>query len=138
MESWKHALNEFVRGWKEKDFVEAALLTGSYAIGLQTPRSDVDVYIILSDKVDWRERGDVLVDGFLIEYFANPIRQIRWYFENEHSRNKRNTARMFLIGQVLFDKTGIIGALRIEAEGYMSKPFSSGPWKKSEPKISRH
>ncbi len=123
MKGWKRALDKFVREWKGKDFVEAALLTGSYALGLQTPHSDIDVYIILSDNVSWRERGDALVDGFLIEYFANPVRQIRWYFEDEHSRNKRNTARMFLIGKALFDQTGIIETLRTEAERYMEKPF---------------
>ena len=123
MGDWKRALEKFTGEWSERDFVEAALLTGSYALGLQTPRSDVDVYIILSDNVNWRERGDVLVDGFLIEYFANPVRQVRWYFEDEHSRNKRNTARIILIGKVLFDKTGIIEILRTEAKKYMEKPF---------------
>jgi len=123
MRDWKQALEKFLKPWEEKDCVEAALLTGSYALGLQTPRSDVDVYIILSDDVDWRERGNVFVDGFLIEYFANPVRQIRRYFEDEHSRNKRNTARIILIGKVLFDKTGILEILRAEAEEYMRKPF---------------
>ena len=123
MRPWEVALGKFLKPWEENEVVEAAILTGSYAIGLQTPRSDVDVYIILSDDVDWRERGNVLVDGFLIEYFANPVRQIRRYFEDEHSRNKRNTARIILIGKVLFDKTGIIKALRAEAEEYMRKPF---------------
>ena len=106
-----------------KDFVEAALLTGSYALGFQTPSSDVDVYIILTDDVDWRKRGNVLVNGVLIEYFANPVRAVRRYFKDEHSKNKRNTARIILIGKVLFDKTGIIETLRAEAEKYMGKPF---------------
>ncbi|EEB73075.1 nucleotidyltransferase domain-containing protein [Thermococcus sp. AM4] len=123
MADWKRALEKFIGEWSEKDSVGAAILTGSYALGLQTPRSDVDVYVILSDDVDWRERGNVFVDGFLIEYFANPIRQIRRYFEEEHSRNKRNTARIILIGKVLFDKTGIVESLRAEAEEYMRMPF---------------
>ncbi|WP_240924214.1 nucleotidyltransferase domain-containing protein [Thermococcus sp. 21S7] len=58
MGDWKQALEKFLDPWKEKDFVEAAILTGSYALGLQTQRSDVDVYIILSDDVDWREKGE--------------------------------------------------------------------------------
>ncbi len=37
---WKLALEKFIEDWKTKDFVEAALLTGSYAVGLQTARSD--------------------------------------------------------------------------------------------------
>ncbi|AFL95739.1 hypothetical protein CL1_1540 [Thermococcus cleftensis] len=120
---WKLALEKFIEGWKTKDFVEAALLTGSYALGLQTARSDIDVYIVLSDDVDWRERGNVVVDGFLIEYFANPARQIRRYFEKELVQNSRSTARIITIGKVLFDKTGIAEALKSEALEYMKRPF---------------
>uniref|UniRef100_UPI0026166943 nucleotidyltransferase n=1 Tax=Thermococcus sp. TaxID=35749 RepID=UPI0026166943 len=53
----------------------------------------------------------------------NLVRQIRRYFKEEHFRNKRNTARIILIGKVLFDKTGIVETLRAEAEEYMRKPF---------------
>jgi len=56
MEPWESALRKFLEPWKEEDLVEAALLTGSYAVGLETERSDVDVYIVLSDDVGWRER----------------------------------------------------------------------------------
>ena len=123
MGDWKQALEKFLRPWKEQEFVEAALLTGSYALGLQTPRSDVDVYIILSDDVGWRERGNVIVDGVLIEYFANPVRAVREYFEGELAQNSRSTARIILTGKTLFDKTGIIEVLRVEAKEYMGKPF---------------
>ena len=123
MRPWEVALGKFLKPWEEKDFVEAALLAGSYALGLQTPRSDVDVYIILSDDVGWRERGNVIVDGVLIEYFANPARQIRQYFEEELAQNSRSTARIILTGKTLFDKTGIIEVLRVEAKEYMGKPF---------------
>ena len=43
MRPWEVALRKFLKPWKEKDFVDAALLTGSYAVGLETERSDVDV-----------------------------------------------------------------------------------------------
>ncbi|ADT84055.1 nucleotidyltransferase domain-containing protein [Thermococcus barophilus] len=70
--NWQSALNKFLKDWKDKDFVEAALLTGNHAVGVQTKYSDVDVYIVLSDKVDWRKRG-IVIDGVLIEYLANPV-----------------------------------------------------------------
>ncbi|NJE04963.1 nucleotidyltransferase [Thermococcus sp. M36] len=122
MSSWE-ALEKFLKPWKEKDFVEAALLTGSYAVGLQTRYSDVDVYIVLSDDVEWRERGNVVIDGTLIEYFANPARQIRHYFEKEFAQNSRATARIIVIGKVLFDRTGIAEVLKAEALEYMKRPF---------------
>ena len=74
--------------------------------------SDVDVYIVLSDMIDWRERGNVIIDGVLVEYFANPVKQIRHYFEKEFKQNIRSTARIITIGKVLFDKTGIAEELK--------------------------
>ncbi|ALM75203.1 nucleotidyltransferase domain-containing protein [Thermococcus barophilus] len=121
--NWQSALDKFLKDWKDKDFVEAALLTGSYAVGLQTKYSDVDVYIVLSDKVDWRERGNLVIDGVLIEYFANPVKQIRHYLEKEFKQNIRSTARIITISKVLFDKTGIAEELKKEALEYMKKPF---------------
>ncbi|AIF69478.1 hypothetical protein PAP_05365 [Palaeococcus pacificus DY20341] len=121
--NWQLALEKFLEKWKKKDFVEAALLTGSYAIGMETKYSDVDVYIILSDSVDWRERGNKVIDGVLIEYFANPPRQIRHYFEKDFKQNRRSAARIITIGKVLFDKTGIAKELKKEALEYMKKPF---------------
>jgi len=121
--NWQLALEKFLEEWKEKDFVEAALLTGSRAIGTDTLYSDVDIYIILSDSVDWRERGNKVIDGVLIEYFANPSRQIKHYFEKEFKENSRCTARIVATGKVLFDKTGIAEELKREALNYMEKPF---------------
>ena len=67
--------------------------------------------------------GNVLMDGTLIEYFANPARQIRHYFKKEFFQNSRSTARIITIGKVLFDKTGIAEALKAEALEYMKRPF---------------
>ncbi|WP_246112263.1 nucleotidyltransferase domain-containing protein [Thermococcus aciditolerans] len=121
--NWQFALEIFLEEWKEKDFVEAALLTGSRAINTQTEYSDVDVYIILSEDVDWRERGNKVINGVLIEYFANPPRQIRHYFKKEFRENSRCTARIVAVGKVLFDKTGIAEELKREALEHMEKPF---------------
>ncbi|USG99179.1 nucleotidyltransferase domain-containing protein [Thermococcus argininiproducens] len=121
--NWQLALEKFLEEWKEKEFVEAALLTGSYAIGMETNYSDVDVYIILSDSVDWRERGNKVIDGVLIEYFVNPVKQIKHYFRKEFKENSRSTARIVAISRALFDKTGITEELKREALKYMEKPF---------------
>lgn len=121
--NWQRALEKFLEEWKEKDFVEAALLTGSRAIGTDTLYSDVDIYIILSDSVEWRERGNKVIDGVLIEYFANPPRQIKHYFEKELKENSKCTARIVAVGETLFDKTGIAEELKREALNYMKKSF---------------
>ncbi len=78
MLSQKHiqVLNKFLENWKRKTYVEGAFLTGSAVTSYFSKYSDLDVYIVLSPRVRWRERGDVVIDGALIEYFANPVEQI--------------------------------------------------------------
>lgn len=80
MERWEEALDKFLSEWRRRDYVVGALVCGSYVTGSPTARSDIDVHIILAEESDWRERGNRYVDGCLIEYFANPPRQIRTYF----------------------------------------------------------
>ncbi len=62
------------------------MLSGSRVTSFASKYSDIDVYIILSDDVEWRERGNKMIDGCLIEYFANPIKQIKSYFKEEFEK----------------------------------------------------
>ena len=103
-DNWKTVLNKFLEKWKRKGYVEGAILTGSRVTSYFSKYSDIDVYIVLSEKIKWRERGNRIFDGFLIEYFANPPYQIRKYFVEEFKQNKYTTARMFVMGKILFDK----------------------------------
>ena len=116
MKDWKHALRQFLIPWEEREDVEAAMLGGSMAHGTCSPNSDIDVHIILSEGVKWRERGNMVVDGFLIEYFANPVRQLMEYLANDYRDGTRADARMFSTGKVLFDKTGVLRKLQKNAE----------------------
>jgi hypothetical protein len=65
--------------------------------------------------------GDVVIDGFLIGYFANPPQQIRLHFNEIPRRIGLVTVNMFAIGRVLFDKTGIVKELKSEALTLASK-----------------
>lgn len=120
MQQWEQALNRFIEPWKNDERVLAALVCGSYALGVPREHSDIDVHIILSDLEEWRERGTVIVDGFLIEYFINPVKQIKRYFESDYDDMRPHAMVQFINNRVLFDKTGITTQLRNEAEEYMS------------------
>ncbi|MGE8035840.1 nucleotidyltransferase domain-containing protein [Lysinibacillus sp. NPDC093692] len=61
MEEWRIALEEFLKDWKNRNDVVGALVCGSYVTGNPTNRSDIDVHIILSDDVDWREGINLLM-----------------------------------------------------------------------------
>lgn len=123
MEPWEEALSDFLIPWEAKPEVVGAIATGSYVVGTQSPFSDVDVHIVLDASVGWRERGNKLVDGLLIEYFANPPGQITKYMEADFEAGRRANARMFTTGKVVFDKTGIVEGLRAAAAEWMGRPF---------------
>lgn len=123
MEEWRIALEEFLKDWKNRNDVVGALVCGSYITGNPTKRSDIDVHIILSDDVDWRERGNKLVNSFLIEYFANPPKQIRKYFQQDFENHRTMSIVQLMTGKILFDNTGILHELKIEAEHWLNNEY---------------
>jgi predicted nucleotidyltransferase len=123
MKSWEDTLNKFLVKWKDRDDVVGAMVCGSYITGHPTDRSDLDVHIILSDEVDWRERGNQYVDGLLIEYFVNPPRQIREYFAEDYNGHNTMSMVQFITGKVIFDKQGIIEQLKKEAMEWKDKKY---------------
>lgn len=122
-EKYMHALNKFLENWKTRSCVEGAFLTGSAVTAYFSAHSDIDVYIVLSSRARWRERGNMVLDGVLIEYFANPTTQIRKYFEEDFRKNRRTMARMLVMGKIIFDRHGVIARLRKEAEKWMGRKF---------------
>lgn len=123
MENWEIALNSFLEEWKGKDFVLGAVLTGSYATNNNTINSDIDVHIVLDDSIDWRERGNKIVNGFLIEYFANPIKQIKKYMLDDYLSMIKTDANMYSNGKIIFDKNGIVSKIQEEAKIELAKDF---------------
>ncbi len=50
-------------------------LGGSYATGNYTENSDIDISIIT--KNNYKKRGNVIIDDIMIEYFINPISELK-------------------------------------------------------------
>lgn len=118
------ALNKFISGWRSKPEVIGALVCGSYITGDPNENSDIDVHIILSSNIKWRERGNLYVNGYLVEYFANPPQQILKYFEEDYKSNSWMSMVQFVTGKVIFDETGEIAKLKEKANNWMLRPFS--------------
>jgi predicted nucleotidyltransferase len=114
--NWQQALEIFLDKWRDLDYVEGVLVTGSQVVGTATQNSDVDVHIILSPNIDWRERGNELVNDTLIEYFANPVFFFQQYLDEDYANNSKQNARMFVIGKILFDKNGEVAKLVSQAK----------------------
>lgn len=123
MEKWRQAVELFLKDWKENEEVIGALVCGSYVTGNPSEHSDIDLHILLKSGIDWRERGNKVVDGYLIEYFANPKEQILKYFHEEIASRSCVTAHMFSSGEILFDKTGELGEVVKQSADWMKKPF---------------
>lgn len=121
MENWQEALNTFLKRYEKEPFFEGALLCGSYACGNQNSFSDIDVNILVSNSQNWRERGNIKIDGFLIEYFINPINQIQQEFQLDLLRGRTTCATMFAYGKIITDKNGYVKKLQKEAKTFLKK-----------------
>ena len=101
IDKWKLALKEFLKDYEEDDDVIGAVLCGSYASGNYNQNSDIDVYLVLKDTVNYQERGNVESNSYLIEYFMNPSWKIKKYMEDEIKQNKLSTIKMFGYGKII-------------------------------------
>lgn len=120
---WEKALTEFLESWEGKSMTIGAIATGSRVAGVATEYSDVDVHIILSKKTKWRERGLKNVNGFVIEYFANPMRQLKKYLETDRKEGRKECARMFALGKIILDKAGDARSLQRLGQRYLQGSF---------------
>jgi hypothetical protein len=121
--AWEAALERFVAPRRQRREVTGALVCGSYVTGSPSPRSDIDVHILLKPSTKWRERGNDVVNGFLIEYFSNPPHRIREYFREDYGDNDHACATQFVTGRILFDRGGVIAKLKTEAQRWIDRPF---------------
>lgn len=126
MQDWEKAVNKFLKSWKDKKEVIGALVCGSFVVGNPTKHSDIDLHIVLKDGTEWRERGNKIVDGFLVEYFSNPPKQVIQYFKENYESKSQMAVIQFLTGRILFDD-GTIKKLQQEAKKWYNKKFSKQP-----------
>lgn len=117
-------MDRFILPWRKRTYVLGALVTGSRAFGIADKHSDIDIHIALSNRVKWRERGLRRVDGFIVEYFANPLRMYPKYYEEGSKGGSRSIARMFAYGYILFDKDGSLRRLQEWGRRMMRKPLA--------------
>ncbi len=125
MKNWEIALQKFLKKWENKKEVIGAIVCGSYITGNPSKHSDIDLHILLDSDTSWRERGNQIIDGILIEYFVNPIRKHYEYLEDDYKQRSRVNAHMLCTGKVLFDKTGELKKLIQMRESILSKNILS-------------
>ena len=108
-------LNMFLDSYKNINDVVGVLVCGSYVTGHPNKHSDLDVHLILKDGVFYRERGNVIVEGLLIEYFANTKQQILSYFNKDYRSVSLMSQTQFATGMIIRDDLGIVANLKKQA-----------------------
>jgi len=124
MEKWEIAARSFIDSCDFKNDIAAVFLSGSYAFGNANAFSDIDLFIILDDAVDYRERGNKRVNGFIIEYFANPMRQIKKYIESDIANIRLCDINMIIGGIVIYDKNNAADKARAYCKQILEKEFT--------------
>ena len=113
--NWSEKLEIFISDFEHMGDAIGILVCGSYVTGSPSKHSDLDVHIVLDNRAEYRERGNKIIDGFLIEYFANPPRQILKYFEEDIREKSLMCQTQFATGKIMLDKTGDVAALKEKA-----------------------
>ena len=120
MDKIEETINSFLKPYIADDDIQAAMLYGSYAQGNQNKYSDIDIFIVSSDKLNWREQGSKIISNYVFEYFINPpniiIREIEEY-------KLIWIISIILNGKEIFDKTGILKQLKEKAYLIANKPI---------------
>ena len=104
MEKWEAVARKFIEQCDFYHDIEAVFLTGSYATGNADKYSDIDLYIVLNENATWRMRGNKRVDGFLVEFFVNPVQQIKKYIDSFYSDVRIIEINMILSGIVILNR----------------------------------
>ncbi len=120
-EKFDSALKIFVDEHKKDRNVVGILVSGSYIHSKPDKNSDLDVSVVLKDSKT-RKRGNTWTNGVEIEYFINPVRQIKHYFKTEVGDISPSTAHMFANSLVLYKKGKIMDELIKEAKKSLQKP----------------
>jgi len=125
MDDWNSKLDLFLADFEYADDVVGVLVCGSYITGNPTSHSDLDVHIVLNNKVDYRERGNKIIGGLLIEYFANPSKQILRYFDEDLKDKSLMCQTQFATGKIIMDKVGDVEALKLHGQKMISDFYAS-------------
>ena len=128
------ACQKFTETILNSENVLGIVVSGSLVHGTIHPNSDIDVYIVLQENTDFRERGNTWVDGIEIEYFKNSPQQIRSYFITE--KHSPHTAHILAHGRVIYHNSNIVQDLISEAKSILNNVPK--PMEKVELELSKY
>jgi predicted nucleotidyltransferase len=134
-DKFNKALEQFVERHKKNKNVVGIFLTGSFVHSKPDKNSDLDVWVVLKNS-KIRERGNTWINGVEVEYFMNPVKQVKVYFKEEAGEGGPHTAHMFANSKILFKRGNELDKLIKEAKKMMNKKRDK--MKKIEKELARY
>ncbi len=115
-------IKQFEKRHKDKAVeIEGILLFGS-SLNPETmsKNSDLDLYLIIKN-IGKRYRGVMRIDNTEVDYFVNPIEQLRIDFDNAKKNKKMTVLFMLANGNILKDQNGELSTLKNEAVKFLEE-----------------
>ncbi|UOY08280.1 nucleotidyltransferase domain-containing protein [Muricauda sp. SCSIO 64092] len=119
LKKYVEASNQYVDKEKFNKDVIGIIVSGSIQNSSLDKNSDIDIYVVLDPKCNYRERGNLFINNVEIEYFKNPPAQIESYFEKEDKNP--HTAHMLASGKVVYSESTIVDELMSKAKSIMAR-----------------
>lgn len=111
-------IQDFIKPYTEDTNTVCILLVWSYALWTAHKNSDLDIYIIVKDS-ETRTRVNTWKEWIEIEYFINPVNQVRYYLHNDENRA---TAHMLSTWIILYSSSETTTELISLAKAKLQEP----------------
>ncbi len=115
-------IHQLENTWRADPNVESIFLFGSHATGTASPKSDIDLCVLLREGATLGFPGLCRIDGHLIETFAGSRTFFEKFFERFHKDNSRIGQTQFATAKILFDRNGEGEAIQKVAREWLEKP----------------
>lgn len=114
---------------------DGILLCGSYAYGIPTDSSDLDLRIVTNDGSEFDGRGLRMFDT-MIELRVKPPERIREHFRICLATNNPCAIHYWAYGQIILDRSGVLAELQREAQELWKQGPTTGVWKHKKAKYA--
>ena len=124
--AYEKAIETFIQKHKNRNSVMAILLTGSYALGMQRPDSDIDIRIVLMTERSINLKGAEEIDGYLFSYL---IMDVGSYYEQMNTQFRHGSkleARNLQHAKLIYGSPGnpILSELLQRSEDIIHSDFA--------------
>ncbi len=122
--AYQHIIDKFIDSFKNKHANDNINVTGILVFGSSLSykelpqRSDIDLYLVIENNGK-RYRGISVIDGIEVDYFVNPIEQLKLDYENTKKAPKKTVLFMLANGKILRDSNKELESFQSEARDFL-------------------